>query len=149
MPNACCLLPDSDLTPQASRLTPSEGVAPEDLDPIYTYDLNGNQTQKTAKIGGAVTQYEFDAENKLVRVISPSATINYRYDGLGRRVEKEVIAGTTTVTKYVYDNEDILLELNGANAIVARYTSAPAGGSFEPACRRNQDFQSVMRCHRL
>ena len=27
-------------------------------------------------------------------------------DGLGRKVEKEVIAGTTTVTKYVYDNED-------------------------------------------
>jgi hypothetical protein len=49
---------------------------------------------------------------------------------LGRRVEKEVIAGTTTVSKYVYDNEDILLELNGANAIVARYTHGP--GIDEP-----------------
>jgi RHS repeat-associated protein len=87
-------------------------------------------TRKIAKTGGAITAYEYDAENKLVRVVSPSNTANYRYDGLGRRVEKEVIAGTTTVTKYVYDNEDVLLELNGSNAIVARYTHGP--GIDEP-----------------
>ena len=28
----------------------------------------------------------------------------------------------TATTRYVYDNEDILLELNGANSVVARYT---------------------------
>ena len=38
--------------------------------------------------------------------------------------------GSTTTTRYVYDNEDILLELNGANAIVARYTHGP--GIDEP-----------------
>ena len=41
-----------------------------------------------------------------------------------------MIAGTTTLTKYVYDNEDILLELNGSNVIVARYTHGP--GIDEP-----------------
>jgi len=102
----------------------------EDANFTYQYDNNGNMTGKIAKLGGAVTQYEYDAENKLVRVVSPTNTANYRYDGLGRRVEKEVIAGTTVVTKYVYDNEDILLELNGANAIVARYTHGP--GIDEP-----------------
>ena len=102
----------------------------EDANFTYQYDNNGNLTRKTAKLGGTITQYEYDADNKLVRVVSPSNTANYRYDGLGRRVEKEVIAGTTTVTKYVYDNEDILLELNGANQIVARYTHGP--GIDEP-----------------
>jgi RHS repeat-associated protein len=102
----------------------------EDANFTYQYDNNGNQIGKTAKIGGAATTYEYDAENKLVRVVSSSNTANYRYDGLGRRVEKEVIAGTTTVTKYVYDNEDILLELDGANQIVARYTHGP--GIDEP-----------------
>jgi len=64
-------------------------------------------TRKIAKGGGAVTTYEYDAENRLVRVVSPSNTASYRYDGLGRRVEKEVIAGsTTTVTKFLYDNDD-------------------------------------------
>ena len=61
----------------------------------------------------------------LVVVIACGAT--RVYDG---RVEKEVIAGATTVTKYVYANEDILLELNGANVITARYTHGP--GIDEP-----------------
>ena len=45
--------------------------------------------------------------------------VNYEYDGLGRRIEKEV---DSVVTQYIYDNEDILLELDGSNNIVARYT---------------------------
>jgi len=102
-------------------------------DAHFTYDLydnNGNLKQKTAKSGGAVTTYHYDAENKLVRVVTNTTTVNYKYDGLGRRVEKEVIGGTTTVTRYVYDNEDILLELDGSNNIVARYTHGP--GIDEP-----------------
>jgi RHS repeat-associated protein len=88
-------------------------------------------TRKTAKVGGAITTYEYDAENKLVRVVSPNTTANYKYDGLGRRVEKEVTqTGTTKVTRYVYDNEDILLELDGFNNIAARYTHGP--GIDEP-----------------
>jgi YD repeat-containing protein len=102
----------------------------EDANFTYQYDNNGNMIQKAAKGGGAVTQFEYDAENKLVRVVSPTNTVNYSYDGLGRRVEKEVVAGTTTVSKYVYDKEDILLELNGSNAITVRYTHGP--GIDEP-----------------
>src|SRR5207247_11469871 len=64
----------------------------EDANFTYQYDSNGNMMRKTAKIGGAVTSYEYDAENKLVRVVSPSNSANYRYDGLGRRLEQEVIA---------------------------------------------------------
>jgi RHS repeat-associated protein len=102
----------------------------DDANFVYQYDNNGNMIRKTAKVGGAVTQYEYDAENKLIRVVSPGSTANYRYDGLGRRVEKEVIAGNTTINRYVYDNEDILLELDGSNNIVARYTHGP--GIDEP-----------------
>jgi RHS repeat-associated protein len=97
----------------------------EDSDFTYQYDNNGNMIQKTAKAGGSVTNYEYDAENKLVRVVMPGTTVNYKYDGLGRRVEKEVIAGTTNVTRYIYDNEDILLALDGSNNITARYTHGP------------------------
>ena len=63
-------------------------------------------------------------------MVSSSNTANYKYDGLGRRIEKEVIAGITAVTRYVYDNEDILLELDGANNVLARYTHGP--GIDEP-----------------
>jgi RHS repeat-associated protein len=112
----------------------------EDANFTYEYDNNGNMIQKTAKIGGGITQYEYDAENKLVRVVSPTNTANYKYDGLGRRVEKEVIAGPTTVSRYVYDNEDILFELDGSNEIVARYTHG--AGIDEPLImeKNNQSF---------
>ena len=102
----------------------------EDTNFTYQYDNNGNMTRKTAKVGGAVTTYDYDAENKLIRVGTTGKTVNYKYDGLGRRVEKEVVDAGTATTRYVYDNEDILLELNGANSIVARYTHGP--GIDEP-----------------
>jgi len=94
----------------------------------YQYDNNGNLTQKTNKITSAFTLYEYDAENKLIRVVREDGSIvNYRYDGLGRRIEKEV---DSVVTQYIYDNEDILLELDGSNNILARYTHGP--GIDEP-----------------
>ncbi|MGH8543568.1 MAG: hypothetical protein ACREX3_08045, partial [Gammaproteobacteria bacterium] len=102
----------------------------EDAGFTYQYDANGNQTRKTAKTGGAFTIYEYDAENKLTRVVKNGTTVNYRYDGLGRRAEKEVIDVGTTTSRYVYDNEDILLELDGANNLQARYTHGP--GIDEP-----------------
>jgi RHS repeat-associated protein len=118
---------------QANELT-------EDANFTYQYDANGNLTRKTAKVGGAFTSYEYDAENKLARVVTPGRTVNYKYDGLGRRIEKEIIEVTTTVRRYIYDNQDILLELNGSNNIVARYTHGP--GIDEPLImeRATQSF---------
>jgi RHS repeat-associated protein len=47
---------------------------------------------------------------------------DYRYDGLGRRIQKDVDG---VVTRYVYDREDILLEYDGADVLLARYTHGP------------------------
>jgi len=94
----------------------------------YTYDNNGNQIQKTNTTSSAFTLYEYDAENSLIRVVREDGSIiNYKYDGLGKRIEKEV---DSVVTQYIYDNEDILLELDGSNNIVTRYTHGP--GIDEP-----------------
>ncbi|MGB3396728.1 MAG: hypothetical protein WBB60_09780, partial [Nitrospira sp.] len=54
-------------------------------------------------------------------------TSSYRYDGLGRRIEK-VANGQTK--RYIYDGEDILLEYDGSNVLQARYTHGP--GIDEP-----------------
>jgi RHS repeat-associated protein len=100
----------------------------------YQYDDNGNLTRKTLLATGNFTQYTYDAENRLVKVEDfvadnpiPTATSTYRYDGLGRRIEK-VANGQTT--RYIYDGEDILLEYDGANVLQARYTHGP--GIDEP-----------------
>ncbi len=100
----------------------------------YGYDANGNQISKEAKVGGVCsgtgerTEYVYDPENQLIEVrVNGALVASYRYDGLGRRIEKNVGG---QITRYVYDNEDILLEYNGANALVARYTHGP--GIDEP-----------------
>ncbi|MCI1278362.1 MAG: hypothetical protein LKG23_05185 [Nitrospira sp.] len=80
------------------------------------------------------TQYTYVAENRLTQVQEFAAgnstaitTSSYRYDGLGRRIEK-VANGQTK--RYIYDGEDILLEYNGSNVLQARYTHGP--GIDEP-----------------
>ena len=100
----------------------------------YVYDDNGNLTRKTLLVTGNYSQYIYDAENRLTKVEefaagnpTPAFTSTYRYDGLGRRIEK-VANGQTK--RYVYDGEDILLEYDGANVLQARYTHGP--GIDEP-----------------
>jgi len=66
-------------------------LAPEDANFTYQYDNNGNLTRKTPKDGSFISTYEYDAENKLVRFVNDGTSVNYKYDGLGRRVEKDVI----------------------------------------------------------
>lgn len=106
----------------------------EDATFTYQYDDNGNQTRKTNKTTNNFTVYTYDAENRLTKVEdflagnpTPTATSTYRYDGLGRRIEKVTPTGTR---RYIYDGEDILLEYDGANVLQARYTHGP--GIDEP-----------------
>ena len=93
----------------------------------YAYDLNGNLISKTAKIAGActggITAYTWDAEDRLVRIdFSSGGFAAYHYDGFGRRIEKDV---NGVRTRYIYDDSDILLEYDGLNVLVARYTHGP------------------------
>ena len=74
---------------------------------IYTYDGNGNLTTKTDQTTSAVTTYTYDGENQLTRVALPDGrTVAYRYDGLGRRMERAVTAGATE--RFLYDQEDLV-----------------------------------------
>ncbi len=92
----------------------------EDDQFTYTYDDNGNLETKTDKGTSAVTTYHWDAQDQLIQIDRPdSTTVTYKYDGLGRRIEKDV-AGS--ITRYVYDGDDILLEFDGTNTFVARYS---------------------------
>ena len=94
----------------------------------YTYDLDGNLKTKTEKTTNQVTTYTYDSENQLIRIDFPdSSFVTYRYDGLGRRIEKNV-AGL--MTRYIYDGEDILLEYDGTNQLTTYYTHGP--GIDEP-----------------
>jgi len=101
----------------------------EDAGFTYTYDANGNLTRKSVKASGVHTDFTYDAENRLVQVEEfaagasvPAATSTYRHDGLGRRIEK---VGNGQTRRYAYDGEDILLEYDETNTLLARYTHGP------------------------
>jgi RHS repeat-associated protein len=100
----------------------------EDDEFTYEYDENGNLIKKVEKTTEKVTTYQYDAENQLIRVDLPDGTYaTYRYDGLGRRIEKNV---NGKITRYVYDNEDIILEYDGEGNLIAEYIHGP--GIDEP-----------------
>ena len=92
----------------------------------YIYDKNGNLTTRTNLTTNKVTEYAWDYENRLIGVkekdsadsLVATKTISYRYDPFGRRIQKDVDG---TVTKYIYDRDNILLELNSQNALLAKY----------------------------
>jgi RHS repeat-associated protein len=94
----------------------------EDDTYTYTYDNNGNLTSKVDKVSSVTTTYQYDGENRLIQVATPTDIVLYQYDGFGRRISKTI---NGVVTKYVYDREDILFELDENNQIKARYTHGP------------------------
>ena len=98
----------------------------DDGDYTYAYDNNGNQTRRIDKTGGEIVDFQWSAENRLVEINempslsgSITKTITFRYDAEGRRISKTV--GDKTL-KYVYDEDNIILHLNGENKIIAEFT---------------------------
>jgi YD repeat-containing protein len=99
----------------------------EDADYIYSYDNDGNLREKENKATGEVTEYTYNAIREItdIEIFSnatstvPIMSAHYIYDGLRRRILKDVDG---SVTRYVYDNEDIILELDGAGTQLAYYT---------------------------
>ena len=85
----------------------------------YTFDANGNMTQKTDTAG--VTTYAYDGEDRLISVTLPNAQVIYfQYDPFGNRLIK-IVSGDQT--RFVIDGVNILMELDGVNALRARYTT--------------------------
>jgi RHS repeat-associated protein len=122
----------------ANRLT-------QDSKNAYNYDANGNLIEKRSLKDGRVTTFSYDAEDRLIRVLTPKAEVTFQYDPLGRRIEKRVIRWhdedgdhepdedeerPPRVTRYLYDQEDILATFTDSGRELARYTHGP--GIDEP-----------------
>ena len=110
----------------------------------YLYDDDGNLVQKTHKRTKATTRYEWDIENRLIRVTKhetenalPGETITYTYDTLNRRIEKNV---NGEIKRYVYDNENILFEFDGDNFLKKFYIHGP--GIDNPLAMVEGDLES-------
>lgn len=108
----------------------------------FDYDNAGNQTKRI--IGNAPDKswiLEWDYENRLTRVEKTKGAetriTTFKYDPFGRRIEKKHTTtkgeiSKTITTTYVYDEEDIILEIidDGTATTKTFYTHGP--GADEP-----------------
>jgi len=105
----------------------------------YDYDDQGNQTHRYLNATKTkYWQYHWTVENQLqqaqlIKNGQTIRTVNVKYDAFGRRIEKQVTQNAiTTTTSYIYDGEDIVLQLenDGTDTIITHYLHGP--GIDEP-----------------
>jgi len=82
----------------------------------YNYDANGNLTTKAE--GKELWRFTWDYENRLTMASTRRQTVRYRYDALGRRVQRYIVGGKEN-TKFVYDGADVLVDDN--NGTLTKY----------------------------
>ncbi len=78
----------------------------------FSYDASGNL------IFDGVNRYEYDFENRLVKVTTPDDTITFTYDAIGRRIAKTDSHGST---RFIYSNDRVIAETSDTGSITAKY----------------------------
>ncbi len=87
-------------------------------DKSITYDANGNMETVVNSCG--MTTYTWDARNRLIGIAGFNTdcsplTANFKYDALGRRIEKTINSKTLS---YLYDGLDIIQEIENGTVTV-------------------------------
>ncbi|MEW6085138.1 MAG: RHS repeat-associated core domain-containing protein [Chloroflexota bacterium] len=103
----------------------------------YTYDANGNMTQRVE--GGLTYTQTFDAENRLISVTVNSQTTQFIYDGDGNLVKKIKPDGSKTI--YVGGLYEV--DKNAGGTVTKTTVYYPAGG----AMRVNGTLYYVLKDH--
>jgi RHS repeat-associated protein len=92
------------------------------LESTITYNNNGNTTSKT--VSGGTTNYTWDYENRLASVTLPGTggSITFKYDPLGRRIQKAFTQNSTTTTaNYLYDGSNAVADIDQNGNVLSRY----------------------------
>jgi RHS repeat-associated protein len=80
----------------------------------YTYDVEGNLICKVAA-NGDVWQYEYYGNDMLSKVVLPGSTeVAFKYDPLGRRIEKQT---PKKIIEFIWDKNNPLHELENEELI--------------------------------
>jgi len=94
----------------------------------FAYDLDGSMTYRPVDVTSGWTQV-WNGENRMVETSKGTDRLTFRYDYMGRRVEKCVYSGNTLASRtfFVYDGFKCVEELDGlnSNAIAMRHAWQP------------------------
>ena len=69
--------------------------------------------------------FTWDFENRLIQAVVPGTnggTTTFKYDPFGRRIQKLGPLGTTN---YIYDDANIVEEMDNTGSVLARYAQGP------------------------
>ena len=97
----------------------------------YTFDQEGNLIKKSKGANAETWTFGYDNLNHLIWTKdaatdggSATTLATYVYDVFGHRIEKDVWTsspGTTTVSRFAWDGDQIWADLNSSNTLVTRY----------------------------
>ncbi len=120
---------DIALSPGSHTITvtaedPSSNLASQDYDidvaagtaRSFTYDANGNMT------GDGVRTYDWDAENRLIKITDGTRTTDIAYDGMHRWTRILEKDGTTTLSdrRFVWSGTELVEQRNGTSTTAAQ-----------------------------
>ena len=130
-------LPHRPLTSSRSNRLVSDGTY------NYDYDDEGNMFRRTRisgtePDGSSIREFRWDHRNRLTSVIdkrsdgTATQEVGFTYDGINRRISKSVDttpedAIDTTLTHFVYDREDVLLDFDDEDVGIKHLLVAYAG----------------------
>lgn len=121
-----------------TRITLNPGAAGEKTYELL-YDAAGNLTTRTNLADAAdKTTYAWDARGRLTSLTGPGYSASFKYNAMGRRIEKTVNGNSVG---YLYDGAQAIAELNG-NAVIAAYH--PGLGIDEVLARHTNQGQRTL-----
>lgn len=89
----------------------------------YAYDAQGRLETRTDRVSGLTRDYHYDALSRLSGITREDGSgVAYRYDALGRRIEKSVDG---QITRYIHDGPHIAFEFDGSGTLRARFSFGP------------------------
>lgn len=87
----------------------------------YYYDNNGNLSKSSPNTEES-TYFYYDSFNRLNKVTGPDLNETYKYDGTGNRIQ---IDSSGTVTNFLYDGPNAIVERNSSQVTDATYLRNP------------------------
>jgi len=96
-----------------NRTNTYQVVVPSGASRSFTYDFNGNLLDDGER------EYEWDAENRMIKITQGGDVYEFAYDGMGRKISETV--NSTLTRRWVWDGLEMAEERDASNVVTKRF----------------------------